>query len=270
MKKVLIIGERGFIGNHLYNYLKKSFHLKKISFKDLNKFKNKLNNFDFVINSSINKSYIQKKYNEKFDNDYRISKLIDNQKTIYCFISTRKVYPSKANLKETSKLSPKSYYSKNKLFTEKKISKKLKTNFLILRVSNIIGETKMSKRIHHTFIDAFQRNIQKGIVLDNGKIFKDFLSIDKFCQILKEIINKKLTGTYNVSIGQKIYIKEILNWLNKKNKNKKNFIYIKKKRNQLDKDSFSLNNSKLSNTINYKPKKSEVKKFCLKLSKIIH
>ncbi len=83
-------------------------------------------------------------------------------------------------------------------------------------------------------------------------------------------MKKKLHGIYNVSIGQKIYIKEILSWLNKNNENKKNFILIKKKRNQIDKYSFSLNNSKLSKKINYKPKKIGLKKFCLKLSKIIH
>ena len=121
----------------------------------------------------------------------KISKFIKNQKTIYCFISTRKVYPSKPNLKEKSKLSPKSHYSKNKLITEKKIGRILKNNFLILRVSNIIGDTKISKRIHNTFIDIFHKNIKKGIILDNGNAFKDFLSIDKFCEILKKIIDKK-------------------------------------------------------------------------------
>ncbi len=263
MKKILIIGERGFIGKYLYKYLKKFFYLKKISFKDLKKFKNKLNNFDFIINSSINKNYILKKYDERFDNDYRISKLIDNQKTIYCFISTRKVYPSKANLKERSKLSPKSHYSKNKLITEKKISKKLRTNLLVLRVSNIIGDTKTSKRIHRTFIDIFHRNIQKGIVLDNGKIFKDFLSIDKFCQILKEIINKKLIGTYNVSIGQKVYLNDLISWLIKFN-NKK--LKIKKDVN-LNKESFYLNNRKLMSKIKIKNSIKELKVFCHKYSK---
>ena len=101
-----------------------------------------------------------------------------------------------------------------------KISKILKNNFLILRVSNIIGDTKISKRIHNTFIDIFHKNLKKGIILDNGNAFKDFLSIDKFCEILKEIIDKKLTGTYNVSIGQKVYLNDLINWLNKFNTKK--------------------------------------------------
>lgn len=263
MKKVLVIGKRGFIGTHLYKYLKKNFQIKKISFKDLNKFKNKLNNFDFIINSSINNNYISKKYNEKFDNDLKISKLINNQKTIYCFISTRKVYPSKANLKEKSKLSPKSQYSKNKLITEKKISKKLKKNFLILRVSNIIGDTKISQRIHHTFIDIFEKNIKKGIVFDNGKAFKDFLSIDKFCQILKEIIKKRLTGIYNISIGQKVYLNDLISWLNKFNTKK-----LKTKKNvNFKRESFYLNNNKIMSKIKIQNSLKELRIFCHKYSK---
>ena len=263
MKRVLIIGKRGFISWHLYRYLKKKIYTKKISFRELNKFQNKLDNFDFIINFSINKNYISKKYKEKFDNDLKISKCINNPKTIYCFMSTRKVYPSKANLKEKSKLSPKSQYSKNKLISEKKISKKLKKNFLILRVSNIIGDTKISQRIHETFIDIFHKNIKKGILFDNGKLFKDFLSIDKFCQILSKIIQKKLTGIYNVSIGQRVYLNDLISWLNKFNPKK---IVIKKKLN-FNKESFYLNNNKLMSKIKIRNSLNELKIFCLKYSK---
>ena len=47
MKKVLIIGKRGFIGFHLYRYLRKKFYIKNVSFKNLRKYKKNLNNFDF-------------------------------------------------------------------------------------------------------------------------------------------------------------------------------------------------------------------------------
>ena len=262
MKKILIIGKRGFIGRHLYKYLKNKFYVKNISFKNLNIFKNNFDNFDFIINTSINKNYVSSKYNEKFDNDLNISKFINN-KTIYCFISTRKVYQTKANLRETSILSPKSYYSKNKLITEKKISQKLKDNYLILRPSNIIGDTEKSKRIHRTFIDIFQKNIQKGFVYNNGTVFKDFLSIDKFCQILQEIINKKLTGTYNISIGQKVYLNDLIKWLNKYNTRKYKTITNLNLKNE----SFYLNNKKIMSKIKTKNSLNELKKFCYKYSK---
>ena len=107
MKKILIIGKRGFIGNSLSRYLKKFYKVKQISFKDLNKFESIINNFDYIVNTSINKNYINYKYEKKFDNDLKISKLINNKKIFYTFISTRKVYPSKANLKENTRPSPK-------------------------------------------------------------------------------------------------------------------------------------------------------------------
>jgi len=263
MTKVLIIGKRGFIGKHLYKYLKNKFYIKNISFKNLNEYKKKFDNFDYIINTSINKNYISSKYNEKFDNDLKIAKFIKNSKTIYCFISTRKVYQTKANLKEKSILSPKSYYSKNKLITEKKIRKKFKNNSLILRPSNIIGDTKKSKRVHYTFIDIFQKNIEKGFMYNNGSAFKDFLSIDKFCQIIKEIISKRLTGTYNISIGQKVYLKDLINWLNKYNSKK-----VKIKTNfNLKNESFYLNNEKIMSKIKIKNSLMELKRFCYNYSR---
>ena len=262
MKKILIIGKRGFIGNSLSKYLNKFYKVKQISFKDLNKFKSKINNFDYIVNASINKDYINHKYKEKFDNDLKISKLINNKKIIYTFISTRKVYPSKINIKENTKLSPKSNYSKNKLITEQKLIKKLKDNLLILRVSNIIGDKSLTKKIHQTFIDVFFENIEKGIVVDNGKAFKDFLSIDKFCQIFENIIKKNLSGVYNVSIGQRVYLNDLINWLNIFNKKKLKKIKIKQKS-----DSFYLNNRKLMSKIKIGNSLIDLKRYCYQLSK---
>ena len=126
MKKILIIGKRGFIGNHLRKYLKKYHNISHKSFGNLNQYKYSIKKFDYVINTSINKNYIKKKYNHKFDNDLKISSFLDYSKTNYIFLSTRKVYKSKANIKENSKLLPLSNYAKNKLITENKLIKKLK------------------------------------------------------------------------------------------------------------------------------------------------
>lgn len=264
MKKILIIGKRGFIGYNLNKYLKKYFIVKNISFFDVINFKNKINSFDFIINTSINKKYIFNKYNPKFDNDKKILKFIKNKDVIYCFISSRKVYPNKKNLKENSKLKPTSNYAKNKVITEKKIQSIMKKNYLILRVSNIIGDKKSTKNIHETFIDVFLKNIQKGIIIDNELVFKDFISIDKFCEILKKMINKRLVGTYNVSIGKKIYLNKLIDWLNKFNKKK-----IKYVKNLRKSDSFFLNNKKLTSKIKVNVSINSLKRFCLKFSRTI-
>ena len=262
MKKILIIGKRGFLGRSLFKYLRKKY---RVSFKGFDQIKKmrEIKNFNFIINASINKNYIKKAYQEKFDNDLKISSIID-KKIKYVFISTRKIYEPKVNIKENSKIKPVDFYAKNKLVSEKKLSKRLNKNLIILRVSNIIGEKKnLSKNLHYTFIDHFISNVKKGFVYDNGHNFKDFISIDKFCQIIHQILKKNLSGTYNVSIGQKIFLNELISWLNRHNNRN---IKIKKIVNN-KKESFYLNNKKLMRKIEIKNTKLQLKNYCLKLSK---
>ena len=67
--------QKGFLGNSLSKYLKKFYYVRHISFKQLNEIKTKLNRFNYIVNTSTNKSYIFKRYNEKFDNDLKIIKI---------------------------------------------------------------------------------------------------------------------------------------------------------------------------------------------------
>ena len=263
MKRILLIGKRGFLGNYLNKYLSKKFQIKFISFKEIRNLKKTIINYDYIINTSINKNYINKKYHKNFDNDSQISNFLNPKKNTLIFFSSRKVYKSKENIKENSKLKPLSNYSKNKLITENFLKKKLKSNLLILRISNIIGFKKKQKNLHSTFVDMFYEKAKKGFIYDNGKKFKDFLSIKKFSQILEMIIRKDLRGIYNVSIGKKIYLSEIINWLNRYNKKPMKVIRYKSSRNQ----NFYLNNKKLMSRIKIKNELSELKKECLILSK---
>ena len=260
MKKILVIGKRGFLGNNISKYLKQFHKLTHKDMKSFNNYKLKIKNYDYVINTSINKQYINKKYDKKFDNDLRISNFI-GKKTIFIFLSTRKVYKSGKNIKETGKLLPLSNYSKNKLITEKKLSRKL-NNLVILRISNVIGDKSKIKKIHNTFVDIFFQNIEKGFIIDNKKKYKDFISIYKFCEILNGVINKNLRGIFNVSIGKKIYLNDIVSWLN--TFNKKKFI---KKNMTIKEDSFFLNNRKIMSKLKIKNSISELKNYCIEISK---
>ncbi len=215
-----------------------------------------------MINASIDKKYIKERYNIKYDNDFKISNFIKNKKTIFVFLSTRKVYKSKSNIYENSKLLPKSNYAKNKLKTEKKLISNLSNNLVILRISNLIGDKSKVKTIHNTFIDVFFQNIQKGFILENNKDFKDFISIQKFCEILRNIIIKNLRGIFNVSIGRKIYLNDMIKWLNKFNKKQ---VIIKYKK--VNDDCFFLNNKKLMSKIKIKNTEEELKKYCIEISK---
>ena len=263
MKKVLIIGKRGFVGKNLNKFLKLEHKVKLISFKNAINY-NQINKYNFVINASINKDYITKKYNKNFDNDIKIAHKINNKKTVYVFLSSRKVYKAKPNINENGKLSPKSNYSKNKLKTEKILNKRFKNNLIILRISNIIGnKLKFGKNLHKTFVDIFYDKAKKGIIYDNKKNYKDFISIQKFCEIINMIIRKDLRGTFNVSIGKKVFLNDLIKWLN--NFNKKKFKIINY--NKTSDGNFYLNNRKLMSKIKITNDLESLKKDSLNLSK---
>ena len=271
-KKILIIGLKSFIGKNLYIYFKKKKLKTSIcSFDNIKKDFKKLYKFDYIINCSSNLSYITKKYLEKNDHDLFISKKIKNQSNRMIFLSSRKVYKNKYNLDEKSLIQPSDNYSKNKYITEKKITNILKNRLLILRVSNIIGlpnNNQSKRKVHKTFLDIFRENILKGFILKHDKIYKDFLGLQKFAEILHHLILKNSSGdTFNVSLGKKVYLKQIISWLNYHNKKK---IIIKDLNiKNYNNDSFTLNNKKLMKYIKIKNNVGELRKECIKISKYL-
>ena len=264
--KIIIIGKKGLIGSNLNSYLKIKNYTINLDYKSfINKKKKFINNFDYVINCTSNKNYINNKYIKKNDFDLIIAKKIEKLNIKMLMLSTRKVYKIGNNLKEFSPLDPKNHYSKNKLITEKALIKVLKRKVLILRISNIIGINKRKhNKLHKIFIDIFLENIKKGLIFDNKNSYKDFISVDKFCEIIEKLIRCNTHGIFNISLGKKVFLKQIVSWLNFHNKKDVKFIKLEK----INKpDNFILNNNKLMNKIKVKNSVKDLKKYCILLSK---
>lgn len=263
--QVLIIGKKSFVGSAIYNFIKNKIKAKLISYDDIKN--TKINKYTHIINASINKKYFLNKYNKFNDLDLKIAKKIMYTDIKYIFFSTRKVYKKKFNIFEYDNLDPRCNYSRNKLKTEKELLKMLGSNVLILRISNILGlkKDKKNKRIVHSlFLDNFFRyqiSDSKFFFLNE---FKDFITINQFNRVVYLLIKNNLTGIFNVSLGKRIYLSEIIKWLKKLNTN----IFIKKKLNI--KNSFTLSNRKLLSKIKVKLLKKEVKDFCINLYKKIN
>ena len=156
-------------------------------------------------------------------------------------------------------MKPSCNYSKNKLITENKILKNIPNNHLILRISNIIGKIntgQSSRKVSNTFINNFYKLKKKKKVFYEN-FYKDFLSEKQFSLIFNKILKKNLKGIYNVSLGKKIFISEILFALNK-NKISNKF----QKSNYVSNDNFYLNNRKLMKKIKIKITKKDLLKYC--------
>jgi dTDP-4-dehydrorhamnose reductase len=257
---LLIIGRRSFISNILYKFLKNRINLQKISyekFKICNK--NFLKKFTHICNCAITRKYHNEIYSKKNDIDVKIATKIKNLGIKYIFLSSRKVYYPKDNTTEKSYLSPNCDYSKNKLISEKTIKKILPKNHLILRVSNIIGKinkNSSNRKISKTFIDNYYAFKKENKVFYEN-FYKDFISEKQFGLIFIEILKKNLSGVYNLSLGQKVFISEILFALNKNTKDNR-FIKL----NPMSNDNFVLNNKKLKKKIKIKITKRDLLKYC--------
>lgn len=266
-KSFLIIGENSFIGSNLFEFLKnKKLNVYISSSNNFFKnYKKKYFNTDFIINCSSNKEFVKKKYQVRNDNDLIIAKKIINSDTKLIMLSSRKVYNSKFNIKEFDKEKPSCNYSRNKLISETSVKNILYNRVLILRISNIIGLPNKNKRkLHNSFSDIFFEMVINGYIYNNKKIYKDFISIKKFCEIIFKLLQKNTFGLYNVSVGKKVYLSKIVAWLNFYNPNTVSFINPKKTFND---ESFTLNNDKLMNKIIIKNNLNELKNECLKISK---
>ncbi len=258
--RLLLIGKKSFISNLLYKNLNKKFIIKKISFEEFKKYNEKfLKKYTHICNCSIKKQYQKKKYSVKYDIDLEIIHRIKRLKITFIYLSSRKVYLPNNNIKESSKLKPTCNYSKNKLITEKKIKKILPNKYLILRISNIIGKINKkpaNRKVSITFIDNFYKfKKRKKVFYEN--FYKDFLSEIQFSLIFNKILKKDLKGIYNVSLGKKVFISEILLALNK-NKIDRKFCKL----DPISNDNFVLNNQKLKKKINIKISKQDLLKYC--------
>lgn len=265
-KRILFIGKNSLLANQLYQLTRKKFFIKKISYEDfLNLSIKSINQYSHIINFAIKKKYILNKYNVKDDLDFSISKKLIEAKCIFVFLSSRKVYKATPNIKETDKIYFHDNYGRNKFLTENKLRKLLKKNLLILRISNVLTYknkkvSKQNRRSHKTFLDYFYEIRLQKKKYYTFNYFKDFITIDQLSRYFISLIKIKITGTFNISLGKKIFIKEIFSWIDKSFLKRVQF--VKKPYNKHM--SFVLNNSKILKLVNLKITKKQVENFCIK------
>lgn len=272
-KKLIIIGKKSFIGSNLYKLINDKKNILRLDLNQFLKLTGKeINKYSYLCNCTDEKIKLIKINKDLSKNEKAIISKIKNTNINYIFLSSRKVYFPEYNISEKSKIRPIDTYSKNKLITEKILNKLIKNKLLILRISNVIGLKKYNKyrKIHHTFFDNYLQVIKNNKKQKYINFFKDFISIKQLAKVFIIILKNEITGIYNVSLGEKIFIKEMLTWLNTYNSNKKQFLEKQMTKKYIKKHSFTLNNTKLYNRIGYKPNKNELKKFCKEISRYVH
>ena len=196
-KKILITGSNGFIGKNLKNELKNRYDIYGIGRKDLNEknyfkinLKNKKdidklfleNKFDIVIHCAWytkHSSYRNSKINFKYleYSKYLLDTYIKNGGENFIGIGTCEEYKKKTNSK------------------------------------NLFCEGEYKKRLFPLII----KNQKKKIKLRNPFFRIDFLHIKIVTKIISKLINKKISGEFNICSGKTIKLMDLIDSNSKKN-----------------------------------------------------
>lgn len=239
MKKVLITGISGFVGQNLSKYLQDSYEIIGVG-------RNRGVNYDnfSMVNNDIVIHLAGKAHDLKSVTDpeeyYKINfeltkKIYDSFNSSYAhtffFISSVKAVADdvKDTLTEKFIPSPKTHYGKSKLLAEKYILANIQPNkrVFILRPCIIHGEGNKGN------LNLLYDIVKKGFPYPLGAFDnkRSFLTIENFCFIIKELLdNEKIpSGVFNVSDDEPISTNELINLINMSLNRRKHIMKIPKK-----------------------------------------
>lgn len=205
LKKILVVGKNSFIGKKFFDYSNLVDIVSHTEIEHVN-----FNQYDSVLNCSINPDYKNNSYQENNDFDFLVYEKCLKNNCHYVMLSTRKVYGKSDTLKkydEKSETNPFDHYSHNKLITEEKI-KKYSTNYTILRGSNVFGE-EYDRQSFMGFCLTQLKNNDRIIFDVDGSVRRDFISVKEVSKILEKVCRQKKTGIFNLSSNFALAISEI-------------------------------------------------------------
>ena len=165
MKKVLITGSNGFIGQNLFFYLSEKKEITITCFTRKNKINELvelLTNIDFVFHfAGTNRSFNKNDFNE---DNYQLTKALCEAITVVYRNTGRKIsilFTSTIRAKDAT------HYGKSKLDAEnliKDIQKDLHIETYILRLPNVFG--KWCKPDYNSVVATFCHNIARSIPIE--------------------------------------------------------------------------------------------------------
>ena len=239
-KKIIIgyVGKKSVLAKSFINNYKKLFIFKafKGDIRESRKLeiwlkKNKDINI-FINFAAITSSSICQKFKKTaLDVNYKSAvKLLDllnkvkmNNFIYFLSLSTSHVF-KKSNFKltENSEKKPSTYYGFTKNTLEKYILKNQNNYTFKIGVARIFNYYNKGLKKGFFINDIVEKlkNRKMFIEFKDINTYRDFISMDDINTALLKMINLKLVNDYNICSGKKIYLPKIVNFLNKKFKNK--------------------------------------------------
>mgnify|MGYP000692194635 CR=1 FL=1 len=219
-KKIIILGNRGFLGAALYDFLRKKDESEIMGFNSSNLNLKSPSILNQIINCADKNTTIVSTARassepdplKTFNQDLAITSNIAQflKKTPvkkFVYNSSISIYgEDTANLgiTEETKIAPSSHYGISKFTSEellRKAAKEQETPFVVLRPCMIYGPGYVGLPYGpDRMVDSLVKNNQVEIFGD-GSDRRDFLFINDFIKIIKIFIGDNCCGTYNLGTG---------------------------------------------------------------------
>jgi nucleoside-diphosphate-sugar epimerase len=222
----VILGYTGFVGKHIFNYLKKKKFLvlggntkncnllKKKNIKNFFKKKDKIN---LIICSSLTRSKEDtvKSFNKNILMILNLINVIDREKiNKVIFLSSIDVYKINGKLRENiSKTNPITKYGKYKLIAEDLLKKNFsKKKLVILRLSGVYDENINGKNM----ISYIKRGLKRGHleIQSSGYELRDYVHANDVAKVIYLFLKSNSYGIFNLASGVskniKYYVKRLI------------------------------------------------------------
>ena len=194
-------------------------------------------NFAAITSPSICEKNKKKAIDVNFKSVTKLLNLLNNIQmnnfNYFLSLSTSHVFKkTRFKLKESSIKKPTNYYGISKLALENYIlknQKKFRFKIGIARIFNYYNGGSKKGFFINDIIEKLK--VKKKIIkFDNVNSYRDYISMKDINTAFFKMINLRLINDYNICSGEKIYLPDIINHLNKKYK--KNIFILNDKRNE--------------------------------------
>lgn len=216
MKKILITGYKGFIGQNLVKELSLSYILGVYEWGE--KFPD-LDYYDWVIHlgaiSSTTEKDVEKVMSQNYDFSIELFEKCIAKKINIQYSSSASVYGNSGSFKETGKVDPKSPYAWSKYFIDRWVEKNIPSTSLIqgFRYFNVYGPHEDHKQQQaspfHKFRKQFERTGTIEVFKGSDQFKRDFVPVSKVTEVHRAFLSVPESGIWNIGTGKAISFLEV-------------------------------------------------------------
>ena len=232
--KVVIIGNTGFIGNSIYNYLDKTKEYDLIGISkneiDLSGKESSITLSKYLTSDCIVVmcAGVKKQLGDNLDTFESNSAIINNFCSAISLVHPKKIiffssasvygedvdYDEKIN--EKTPVQPKTYYGITKYTAERlleKICTENETEIVILRPPLIYGKNDHSRGYGPTGFTYKAIESDEIILWGDGSEFREFVFVDDVPRVIHKLLNNNFSGILNIVSGRSYTFREIFDLL---------------------------------------------------------